>query len=457
MTGAADRVDVPGWRELFAPGLGRIAAGLVLMEFLVAVQVMVQVTVLPAITAEFGEIRLYGVALSASQVATVVVLPLTPRLVRRWGLRPVFYASLGVFVTGGVLVVVSPTSLVFVGGVVLEGVAAGAQYVLLLAILTRSFALRLRPRLYAVLAAAWALPGLLGPAYGGLLASTLGWRWAFGLILPMVAPAVWMLRAALRDPDAADRSRDVGDDDLASPSTLVTFGLCMLVLLTLFTIGAGWIVLVGVVAAAGALAMLRRLLPAGTFVAGRGLPAIVASGFLVNAAYFSVDGFLPAFLTGVIGLSLTVAGLVVTCGVLAWIAGSWAQVRLSSAWPLRRVAMFGETVLLLGVVGVVAGVASTLAPLVYASWALAGIGIGMAYPAIGVLATELATPGLEVVALAQYQLGEVLGSGVGPGLVGLAVTLSVATGRGIQDGLLVGFAVTCVLVLASLAAARRLP
>jgi MFS family permease len=456
VTGAIDRVAVPGWRELFAPGRGRIAVGLVLMEFLVAIQVLVEVAVLPAIVAEFGGVRLLGVALSASQVATVVVLPFTPRLVRRWGLRPIFYVSVGVFLAGGALLVTAPTSLVFVSGVVLEGVGTGAQYVLLLAILTRSFALRLRPRMYAVLAAAWALPGMLGPAYGGLLASTLGWRWAFALILPLVLPAVWMLRPALRETAAADGGRDVGDD-LASASTLVTFGACMVVLLALFTLGSGWIVLVGVVALVGALVMLRRLLPAGTLVARHGLPAVVASGFLVNAAYFSVEGFLPAFLTGVIGLPLTVAGLVVTCGVLAWVAGSWAQARLTGVWPLRRIAMWGEAVLLLGVLGVLIGVASTFAPLVYGSWGLAGLGIGMAYPAIGVLATDLATPGREVVALSQYQLGEVLGSGVGPGLVGLAVTMSAATGLGLQDGLLIGFAGTCMVVLTGLGAARRLP
>lgn len=456
MTGAADRVGVPSWRELFAPGRGRIAVGLLLMEFLVAVQVLVEVAVLPSIVAEFGEVRLLGVTLSASQVATVVVLPFTPRLVRRWGLRPVFYTSACVFLTGGALLASAPTSLVFVFGVVLQGAAAGAQYVLLLAILTRSFELRLRPRMYAALAAAWALPGLLGPAYGGLLASSLGWRWAFALMLPLLVPAVLLLRPALPHAAAVEGGHSVGDD-LASTPTLVVFGLCMLALLAVFTLGTGWLVLVGALALVGAIAMLRRLLPAGAFVAGPGLPAVVASGFLVNAAYFSVEGFLPAFLTGVIGLPLTVAGLILTCGVLAWVTGSWVQARLSGAWTLRRIAMTGEAVLLLGIIGVVVGVAATLAPVVYVAWGLAGVGTGMAYPAIAVLATEMATPGREVVALAQYQLGEVLGSGMGPGLVGLAVTVSAATGLGLQDGLLIGFAGTFALVLAGLGAARRLP
>src|SRR5262245_20864682 len=78
--------SAPAWRELFAGGLARTTVGLFLMEGLVAVQVLVTVAVLPAVVSDLGGVRLYGAALSASEVAIVVVLPFTPRLVKRWGL-----------------------------------------------------------------------------------------------------------------------------------------------------------------------------------------------------------------------------------------------------------------------------------------------------------------------------------------------------------------------------------
>src|SRR3954454_22470141 len=106
----------PAWRELFAGGLARTTVGLLLMEGLVAVQVLVTVAVLPAVVSDLGSVRLFGAALSSSQVATVIVLPFTPRLVSRWGLRGAFYLSLAAFVAGSLIVISASAAWVIVAG-----------------------------------------------------------------------------------------------------------------------------------------------------------------------------------------------------------------------------------------------------------------------------------------------------------------------------------------------------
>jgi MFS family permease len=451
---AGEESAIPGWRELVVSGLARTTAGLLLMESLVAVQVLVTVAVLPAVVSDLGGVRLYGAALSAPQVATVVVLPFTPRLVQWWGLRRAFYASVGAFVAGSLLVISAPEPWVFVSGLVVQGAGSGAQYALLLAVFTRRYPLRLRPRMYAALAVAWAIPGLVGPGYGGLVASTLGWRWAFALIVPLVAPAVWMLHPSLEQDGRGEPSSDVSP---AGTSVLVVFAVSTLTLLAVLTAPGRWGVLLVVPMAVAAVAALTRILPRGTFTARRGLPAVIASGFLANAAFFSVEGFLPAYLTRVAGLTLTVASIVVTCGVLSWTIGTWAQSRLANSRPMARIATLGEALMLLGVGGVVAGVASGVVIVVYVAWGVSGLGMGMTYPAIGVLATDVAATGDEVTTLAQYQLGDVLGSGFGPALVGIAVNAAASRSVGLQDGLLIGFSATCALLLAALFASTRLP
>jgi hypothetical protein len=153
-----------------------------------------------------------------------------------------------------------------------------------------------------------------------------------------------------------------------------------------------------------------------------------------------------------------VAALVITCGTLAWTIGTWAQSRLANSWPIARIATVGEVLLLLGTVGVIAGVAGNTAIIVYVAWGVAALGMGMTYPAIGVLATEVASVGGdEVTTLAQYQLGDVLGSAFGPALVGISVTTAASRGLDLQDGLLIGFFATCAIVLAALFASWRLP
>lgn len=446
---------IPAWRELFAGGLARTTVGLLLMEGLVAVQVLVTVAVLPAVVSDLGGVRLFGAALSSSQVATVIVLPFTPRLVTRWGLRGAFYASLGAFVAGSLVVISAPTAWLFVFGLAVQGAGSGAQYALLLAVFTRRYSLRLRPRMYAALAVAWALPGLLGPAYGGFVASTLGWRWAFALILPLVVPAVWMLHPSLIEPEGRDEPLD--EVSPATTPVLIVFAVSMLALLAALTASGPWGALLVLPFAIAAVAALTRILPPGTFTARRGLPAVIASGFLANAAFYSVDGFLPAYLTRVAGLTLTVAALVVTCGTLAWTIGTWAQARLASNWPIARIATLGEALMLLGVGAVIAGVLSSSAIVVYIAWGVAALGMGMTYPAIGVLATEVASGGDEVTTLAQYQLGDVLGSAFGPAVVGIAVTTAASRGLHLRDGLLIGFSATCAIVFAALFVSTRLP
>jgi len=426
------------------------------METLVAVHVLVTIAVLPAVVSELGGIRLYGVALSAAQLATVVALPLTGRLVNRWGFPTVFWVSIAAFAAGSVVALAAPDTLTFVGGRLLQGAGDGAQYALLLTIFTRRYVPRLRPRMFAGLAIAWAVPGLVGPVYGGFIASTLGWRWAFALILPVLAPAVLLLRADVKDSDSRGQVEDRHVEP-ASTAALVGFGLGMLLLLCSLAIGGSRGVLVGIPGLLFAVGALRAILPPGSFVAMPGLPAVIAVAFLVNASFFAVEGFLPAFLTGVSKTPLALADLLVSCGVITWVLGTWIQSRLAARWQPRLVATLGQVVMVVGVGGVLLGILGPRSPLVYLSWGVAGFGMGLAYPSIALLATEIAAPGSEVVTLAQYQVAEVLGSGVGPAVVGAVLSASLVAGLDLSHGLIIGFTTTALVLVASLGASTRLP
>ncbi|GAA3518833.1 hypothetical protein [Actinocatenispora rupis] len=61
-------------------------------------------------------------------------------------------------------------------------------------------------------------------------------------------------------------------------------------------------------ACAGVLA-LRRLLPAGTWIVRRGLPATVAAAFLLTTAYFALPALVPVLLTAGLRVDLRTASL----------------------------------------------------------------------------------------------------------------------------------------------------
>jgi MFS family permease len=82
---------------------------------------------------------------------------------------------------------------IFVAGRFLQGWGLGAQYAVALGAVASSYPEEHRPRILALLSGAWVLPSLAGPSVAALLASTVGWRWAFAISLPFVALAAVMV------------------------------------------------------------------------------------------------------------------------------------------------------------------------------------------------------------------------------------------------------------------------
>ncbi len=70
-----------------------------------------------------------------------------------------------------------------------------------------------------------------------------------------------------------------------------------------------------------------RLLPPGTFRAGRGLPAVVLLRGIVSGSFIVAESFIPLTLVTQRGLSVTLAGLTLAAGGGTWALGSWVQAR----------------------------------------------------------------------------------------------------------------------------------
>ena len=78
---------------------------------------------------------------------------------------------------------------VLVGARFIQGLGAGAIPPIAYVAIGRSLPERLRPRMFATLSTAWVLPGVLGPAIAGVVGETLGWRYVFLGLLPLIAAA----------------------------------------------------------------------------------------------------------------------------------------------------------------------------------------------------------------------------------------------------------------------------
>jgi len=202
---------------------------------------------------------------------------------------------------------------------------------------------------------------------------------------------------------------------------------------------------------------LRKLLPRGTFRAEGPLPAAVLLRGILTFAFFAADVFVPLTVTTIRGESVLLSGLALTGGTIAWTTGAWIQertvLRIGEAPLVRN----GFLLIAIGIAGMAVVLAGSVpAWLCIPVWAVAGLGIGMAYSSISLTVLRNAPAGSEGATAAAMQLTDVLGNALGTGIGAVAVAAAVA-GRGNAElGVAFTDAMACAVAIAGVFVASRL-
>jgi MFS family permease len=438
---------------------------LVLTITFIASEALAVITIMPVVARQLGGLNLYGWVFSAFMLGNVVGIVVAGRQADRFGPARPFLGGLALFGAGLAIAGLAPSMQVLVAGRALQGIGAGAVPAIAYVSIGRSLPERLQAQMMAVLSTAWVVPGLVGPALSAAVASLVGWRWVFLGLLPVVAvtgamalPALFRLgRQPIRTDDkpAADTVHRLSDGLAAAAGAgLLLTGLSLVA--GARGVAAGVLVLVvGVVLIS---VSLRRLLPAGTFTARPGLPAVMLSRGLLTFSFFGADAYVTLTITTVRHHSPAVAGIAVTGSTLAWTAGAWLQSRLHSRWEARRLVGCGVAVILSGL----AAMAIVLVPAIpaevgIAAWTVAGFGIGLAYAPITLLMLREAPPGREGWASSSLNLADVLGTAIGIGIGGAAVAAATAHGWPVSAGVGIAFSVAGAGAITLAFASRRLP
>ena len=318
-------------------------------------------------------------------------------------------AGVLLFAGGAALAGLSPTMALLILGRALQGLGGGAAIVAVYVLIARAYDQAVRPRAFSVLAAAWVLPGIIGPFVAGWLADQVSWRAVFLLVPLFVLPPALLLRGPLRrhsggDPEAGGRPGRTRTALLAAAGlALLQDGLLRL----------GW---VGTVEAAAGLVVLvpavRRLLPVGTLRAARGLPTTILLRGVLAGAFFAAETFIPLGLIEQRGLSTTGAGLILTVASLGWASGSFLQGRAPGDEDRSRLVRWGCAVITVAVLALplvlLPGMPAWFAAV---SWGVGALGMGMSFPSLSVQTLRLspAGPGGQLFRPAAVRLGRLRG------------------------------------------------
>jgi EmrB/QacA subfamily drug resistance transporter len=275
------------------------------------------------ITEDFSTPVTQGVLVaSASVLVLAIAMPLTGWVSDRLGRRRTLLLALSVLLAGTVGAAVAPTLGTLVGARALQGLGCAAVPVAVMGTLARTWPAAQRSRVMGTWGAANGVGQAIGPPIGGLVADAFGWRAIFVGLAPLtVAVLVVTWRAMPRDPAVRTRIDGVGAGSLT-----VGVALLMSAITAAPQPGVpGWLAVAGVVLGLGSLAVfvltgLRRRDP---FIDPRLLVEMrwlrSATGvFVQQSSLAAVLVAVPLYLTGVVGVSASLTGLLVFALPLVW-------------------------------------------------------------------------------------------------------------------------------------------
>src|SRR5262245_1838521 len=437
-----------------------LTIGLVAMVTLVAFESLAVITILPEVVDDLDGIAWYGWVTTSFFLGTMIGIVFAGEQADRHGAGRPYVVGLTLFASGLVTAGLAPAMPLLVAGRFVQGLGAGVVPAIGYVAIGRAYDVDQRARMFAILSTAWVVPGVIGPALAERVSSWVGWRLVFLGLLPLVVVSGLLIVPEMMRLTAL----------VTSAPTLVPFWRRRLVEATRVAIGAAlvvagfdatrWLLVPAVVGGVAiGLGPLRRLTPPGTLRAAAGLPVVVLSRGMLTFAFFGTDTFVPHALTAGRGTSTFAGSIAVTVATLSWTSGTWIQQRWITRTGEAYFVRCGYLVLTPGIAIVAVASLPDVVPfwVIHLGWAVAGLGMGLAYAAHSQAVLRHAPAERYGAFTASLQLLDNLGVALGTGAVGVVV----ATGDdlGWDPGRTVALALigpVCVAVIGALFS-RRFP
>src|SRR4030095_13297328 len=315
-----------GLVPLTRPQLVGTLAGLLLGALLAAIDQTIVGTAEPRIIASLSGFNRYPWVATAYLLTSTLSVPIFASLSDIYGRKPFYLLGAVLFVVTSALCGAAGTltfmpidgmgQLILFRG--LQGIGAGMGMGLLFTIVGDIFSPSERGRYVGLFSAVWGVASIFGPTLGGWLTDQWSWRACFFVNLPVGAIAVWAIAAEFphMKPRAAARRLDWGG--------FATLSLCFVSLLLSLALTSQYVWLSTRVESLLALATV--MLGAFLWVESRSPEPMIPLDlfrhpviricsicvFLLGAGMFGVIISLPLFMQGVLGVSATRSGNLLT-------------------------------------------------------------------------------------------------------------------------------------------------
>lgn len=396
--------------------------------FVTAMDSTVVGTSLPTIARQIGDPQLYPWIFTGYLLTSTTTVPLWGRFADGFGRRRVLLLGVAIFVIASVLCGLAPNMPALIVFRTLQGIGAGCIQPIVFTVVGDTFPIGQRARLQGFFSSVWAVAALVGPVLGALLVSTIGWRWIFGINLPIGIVATSLLLAYReRRPATTDRRIDpIGAAALTAGVAVLLWGLgagSATASPNLPLAGVGLLLLVAFV-----LYERRSKSPTvpldllGNRVIGPAMTATVLAGMIM----FCISAYVPLSVQNGLGESAYLAGAAVAPMSLTWPIASVTAGFLMLRLGFQPLALAGSLCLVAGCF-VLAFLADTTVAFGIGS-AVAGVGMGLMSSPILVTVQSSVPWTKRGAATALNQFSRTIGGAVGVSVLGILLEARAGTG-----------------------------
>lgn len=343
-----------------ALGVGRkelVMVGVLLTGTLLAVLNLTMLSpALPAIMSDLGVDATTAQWLtSVYALVEAVVIPLSAYLVGRFTTRQLFITALSVFTAGSLAAAVAPNFWVLLLGRIMQAACTGAVMPMVFTVILLVFPREKRGTAMGVIGLIIGFAPAVGPSLSGLLVDSVGWRALFAIVTALGVVVVVLAACLLRNYGNFART---SFDKLSV--ALSTVGLvCLLYGLSTFASTTNMALTLGLIAVGIVLVALyvRRQLKLPEpmlnvrILKTRPYATAACVVIIVQAALLGTEVITPLYIQGTLGFTATMSGLAMLPGAVIGAFTGLVSGRLFDRFGVRKVAVPGVLVAVLGASG----------------------------------------------------------------------------------------------------------
>ena len=307
--------------------------GVLMVMLLASLDQTIVSTAMPHVIAELQGFDRYTWVSTAYLLTSTVTVPIYGKLSDLFGRKPIFLFGVVVFLIGSALSGAAQDMNQLIAFRALQGFGAGALMPIAIAIVADLFTPRERGKWQGLTGAVWGFSAIIGPTLGGWITQNASWRWVFYVNIPIGIAALLVLIFLM--PWLRSASRKVSIDYIGA-ALLVVGTVPALLGFTWAGSQYAWLSPQIIGLFAGALVALTTFVIYEARLERLGGQPIIEPSLFKNSiftvstivtvifgmALFGSIFFIPLFVQGVVGISATNSGLILTPLMLTLIVGS---------------------------------------------------------------------------------------------------------------------------------------